>query len=479
VRILYVDIDSLRPDHLGCYGYHRDTSPTIDRLADEGVRFDNCYASDVPCGPSRTALFSGRFGTHTGVVGHNGTTGEFRGRGDEAPFNSVGDGQFPSWPGTLRHSADYRTATITPFPTNHDNWHFLDGFEEWRDTNIMPESGQRPADEVADIAEEWLDDHGCEENWFLHVNFWDPHRPYDTPESFDDPFADDPPPEWPTQSVLNSQNESDCQVGARRMELQDVAFGPRAPDALRTRKQYREWIDGYDTGIRFADHQLGRLLESLEQQGVADDTLVIVSADHGENHGELNVYGTHVTADEVTCHVPLIVSGPGVEPGLDEELHYQLDLAPTITELADGDVPTGWDGRSFVEALTGGDATGRDYVVCTTGWLTTSRCVRWDDWFLIELYDTGVLDDDIDPLLLFDVATDPHQTENLAAERPAVVDAGKARLHDWERTVGGQAARGEAGGIGSTGDGIVDPVLAHLRESGGDAAASATAHHEP
>jgi arylsulfatase A-like enzyme len=72
VRILYIDIDTLRADHLGCYGYHRDTSPNIDELARQGVRFDDCYASDAPCLPSRTALWSGRFDFHTGVVNRGG-----------------------------------------------------------------------------------------------------------------------------------------------------------------------------------------------------------------------------------------------------------------------------------------------------------------------------------------------------------------------------------------------------------------------
>ena len=65
MRILYVDIDSLRADHLGCYGYHRATSPNIDQIAGRGLRFDNCYVSDAPCLPSRTAMFGGRFGTST------------------------------------------------------------------------------------------------------------------------------------------------------------------------------------------------------------------------------------------------------------------------------------------------------------------------------------------------------------------------------------------------------------------------------
>ena len=68
MRILYVDVDSLRPDHLGCYGYHRPTSPVIDGIAREGVRFTNYFASDSPCVPSRAALFSGRPGIRNGIV---------------------------------------------------------------------------------------------------------------------------------------------------------------------------------------------------------------------------------------------------------------------------------------------------------------------------------------------------------------------------------------------------------------------------
>ena len=76
MRILYIDVDSLRPDHLGCYGYHRNPSPTIDALALEGVRFKNVYVSDAPCLPSRTALWSGRCGFRTGVVGHGGSAAQ-------------------------------------------------------------------------------------------------------------------------------------------------------------------------------------------------------------------------------------------------------------------------------------------------------------------------------------------------------------------------------------------------------------------
>ena len=72
MRILYVDIDTLRPDHLGCYGYPRATSTNIDKVAEDSVRFTDVYCSDAPCLPSRAAMMTGRFGIHTGCVGHGG-----------------------------------------------------------------------------------------------------------------------------------------------------------------------------------------------------------------------------------------------------------------------------------------------------------------------------------------------------------------------------------------------------------------------
>lgn len=244
-RILYVDVDSLRPDHLGCYGYHRDTSPTIDRLAADGRRFENYYASDAPCLPSRTALFSGRFGVHTGVVNHGGLTANPRSLGARRRFRTSGG--FRSLPEALRQ-AGLATATISPFPSRHSAWHVLDGFETWEDTGGYGEEG---ADEIAPVAERWLAEHAAEEGWFLHVNFWDPHVPYDVPEEYGNPFADDPAPDWPDEATIREHYGSYGPHSAR--DLLDFGANPerpREPAAIGSRADFETYVDGYDVGVR-------------------------------------------------------------------------------------------------------------------------------------------------------------------------------------------------------------------------------------
>src|SRR5690606_34298686 len=131
MRILLIDIDSLRADHLGCYGYARPTSPNIDALAAEGVRFERCYISDAPCLPSRTAWASGRFGIHNGVVAHGGTRAE--------PFNTSRDRMQDPEPKYLHwfqalERAGYHTASISPFADRHAAWWYVAGLREWQNT---------------------------------------------------------------------------------------------------------------------------------------------------------------------------------------------------------------------------------------------------------------------------------------------------------------------------------------------------------
>lgn len=455
MNILYVDIDSLRRDHLGCYGYHRDTSPVIDALAREGLRFDNVYVSDVPCHPSRTALWSGRHGMRTGVVGHGGTACEPFREGPERAW--AGTFYEEGWMRALR-DLGYHTTTVSSFGERHGCWHWYAGFNEI----INPgKAGMESAEEVTGLALDWLRRNGAAKKWFLHVNLWDPHTPYRAPESFGEPFAADPVPAWMTPEVF-----ARCHVGYGPHSPQepsgyDVKPGgsgwPRMPAPIDTMDEVKAWFDGYDTGIRYADTHVGLIVEELKRQGLFDETIIVIGADHGENLGELNVWGDHQTADEYTCNVPLVIRWPGAGlAGVDEGLHYHFDWAATLVDLLGGEVPAVWDGASFRKGLETGGDSGRDFLVLSQGAWAAQRAVRFRhggaDWLMLRTYHDG--HKDFGPRALFNLSEDPHEQHDLAAARPEVLDHANRLLEDWRTEMARRA------------DSDVDPLVTVMREGG-------------
>lgn len=426
MRILYIDIDSQRPDHLGCYGYHRKTSPNIDRIAAQGTRFDNYYVSDAPCLPSRTAMWSGRFGIHNGVINHGGVASDPFVEGAGRAFRSTLGRT--NWMWLLRQQG-LRTVTVSPFGERHSAWHWYAGFSEIYNTGG---GGLERADEIAPVALDWIRKHARDEKWFLHVNFWDPHTPYRTPDNFGDPFKDEPLPAWLTEEVRQQHWESFGPHSAQEVQgFDDVAYHgdkyPKQPVRADSMAEVRKMFDGYDAGVLYADQHIGQVLNALADQNVLDETAIVISADHGENLGELNIYGDHQTADQITCRVPLVVKWPGFsQPGqVDNALHYHTDFAATTIELVGGKVPENWDGRSFMK----GPGLGRQYLVLSQGAWSCQRAVRFEDYIAIRSYHDGY--HPFAPVMLFNLRDDPHEQHNIEPERIDLYRKALALLEDW------------------------------------------------
>ena len=454
MRILYLDLDTLRPDHLSCYGYHRNTSPNIDRIAAEGTRFENVYVSAAPCLPSRASMFTGQFGIHTGVVGHGGTAADIWPVGPRRAFNTIN--QRPGLIYAIRRTGIY-PVSVSPFAERHSAWWFCAG---WHEMYNPGKRGHETADEVSRYALDWIKRNAKKDNWLLHVNFWDPHTPYRTPEEFGNPFADDPPPAWLTEEIRQRHWEGYSPRSAREptgrygqaVENWCRRF-PRIPAQIASLEEYKRWIDGYDCGIRYADEHCGRILEALADAGVLDETIVIITSDHGENQGELNVYGDHHTADHITSRVPMILRVPGIPGGrVDTALHYQTDVGATLVELLGGEVPAHWDGQSFADAFRAGRSAGRDYVVFSQNCWACQRSVRWDDYIFIRTYHTGLKE--LPARMTFNVVEDPHELSDLTDERPDLADHGQALIEQW------------TGQMLSTSATNIDPMWTVIREGG-------------
>ncbi|MDQ1913841.1 sulfatase [Paenibacillus sp. GD4] len=435
MRILFLDLDSTSPDHLGCYGYQRNTSPNIDRIAAEGVRFTNYYTSDAPCAPSRTALMSGKFGINNGLVGHGGTAGDMKpeGRERELMGKLTRGGSLPSY---LNLVGNLNTVLISPFPQRHSTFHFYAGFNEIMNTGGY---GNESAEEVTPTALDWIERNASKDDWFLYINYWDPHTPYRAPAEFGNPFENDPLPEWLTEEVLerhkklagsHSVHELNIDYREKTYTNSTSPVFPRYPGDIMNMDDMRRMIDGYDCGIRYMDEHLGRLFAALEKQGVMEDLIILISADHGENMGQLGIYGEHATADQGTCRIPMIIRWPGMKQGIvDEGLHYHLDLLPTFAEMFGGPAAPEWSGSSYAQALKEGTNCGHDYLVVSQCAHVAQRSVRFGDWIYIRTYHDGfhLFDEE----MLFNLKEDPKEQNNVAAEYPQVCREAVYYLNQW------------------------------------------------
>lgn len=427
MRILMLDLDTLRPDHLGCYGYKRDTSPAIDSIAEDSMRFENYYCSNAPCLPSRAALTTGLFGIHTGAINHGDTTADIRLFGNGRGFQDqcLTGGLFYSF-----RNAGLHTATVSSFAERHSSYWFNAGFNEVINCGGC---GGEGAEVVFPLAMDWLERNADKDDWFLHVNMWDPHTPYRAPAEFGNPFEKDPLPEWFNEDVLKEHLAHVGPHSINEIGMYGDYTNPELPRQLgkaASLDEIKQVIDGYDCGIRYMDGFINQILEFLKSKGLYEDMAVIVTSDHGENLGELGLYSEHGTADLITTRVPMLIKWPGKKTGEERGLHYNVDLLPTMAELF-GQPDPQRDGRSYAETLNTGADTGRDYLVLSQCSHVCQRAVRFDDYIYIRTYHDGF---HLFPTeMLFNIAEDFHEQHNLAEERTDLCGRACRYLEDWHQ----------------------------------------------
>ncbi len=428
MRYIFLDLDTLRADHLGCYGYHRNTSPNIDKIAEESTKFTNYYTANAPCLPQRSSLVTGQFGIRHGCVDHGGkyasiipsTTREFK-----HPLEYEG-----LW-GIWRHSG-YRTVTISPFITRHSSWHWGTGFDEIYCTQGT-EGACPPAEKAIPIMEKWLSENGESDNWMLHINLWDAHTPYQTPEDYPNYFESDPLPDWITEDLIEEHKKLAGPHCIQEISMYSDAEDPRypkQPGRVDTMEDMKKLFDGYDLGIRYMDDVIGRIIEILQKQGVYDDTAIIITSDHGENMGELGIYSEHATADHITCRLPLIIKHPDMQKNTTVDgLYYNIDLVPTMAEILDYDRKGDWDGKSFAPVLKSGIDEGYEALVLSQMSHVCQRSVRFDDYIYIRTYHDGY--HFFPKHMLFNIKEDPHEQHNLAETHSDLILKAESLLFAW------------------------------------------------
>ncbi|MFF3123809.1 sulfatase [Streptomyces sp. NPDC057908] len=441
MRIIYLDVDTLRADHTTPYGYHRPTTPNLQKLADKSVVFDRYYCSDSPCLPSRAALTSGQFGITNGVIGHYGEAAQFR--------LESGHGPEPDRPllGQRLQVGGYYTAAVSVFAERHRAYFFHGNFRE--SIRATPNWGDEDAKDINRAAIDWLTRHADEDDWYLHLTYWEPHTNYTQPVEYTEKMAASGPVQaWPDEETIAAHREI---YGPRSaLDLNHSMWGGTGkspvphnmPDAITSRADFEHLINGFDGAVHYWDHHLGQLLDALEELGIADETAIIVSADHGESLGENGMYAEHGLANEPTHRLPLVVHWPGLTDDLpdsarhNDALLYNIDLAPTLCDLLGMETPAAWQGESFAEAVRGRPIPSRDYLVLGHGAMTYQRSVRTRDHLYTRTYHPGTFRAEWEQL--YHVTEDPHLTRNLIDDEPERAALMRSHLAEWWNTYAGR-----------------------------------------
>lgn len=366
--LLYV-IDTLRADHLSCYGYQRDTTPRMDEMAKRGTRFVNAYAMASSTPPSVTSLFASRHPS------------ELRGRLDpKGPSHTTLAEVF--------QAAGWATAGFQANLLLRKPLGYARGFDHYelpsrRVPALEPGKQLKPvrAEALHERVLRWLRARP-QKPFFMWVQSMDVHE-YDPVPPFAGRYTN------PTGATTTTTRPED-------LGNPFLLLGRFTPDY-------------YDETVAYADFHLGRLLDEMQSMGILKDTIVIITADHGEPLGEHGVYFHGLNVYEEVIHVPLIVLLPWDPAAREiERLTSFVDLAPTIVDLAGLDAPPGWEGHTLLEPP-------REKRTIAVG-ATEGMRNKVPSWFLRTGQWKVVMDRE--KTELFDLPTDPDEMTDVSKQHP-------------------------------------------------------------
>jgi len=433
LNILFYISDQHRWDTLGAYGNPVIKTPNMDRLADQGIRFDNMFSQFPLCGPSRACFSTGQYpqthlaqfnglpvpmenprltrtllehGRHTGTIGII----------DLEPRR----GKYGCWEKYLYHGSHYPEWARRRGAKDPGEWRKirkktpLVGAGPAHDFGRIEMTDEQHfsrwvADTAIDLLDEWKD-----EPFYMWVGERLPHPPYYVPAPYDTMYD-------PEEVIMPPSVSS---------ERQDYGL-------------LRQATAAYYGMVTYVDHQFGRILDRVDELGLAENTIVIYASDHGNCLGHHDLFGKMTLYDD-DARLPFIMRYPGQPKAgiVVDELCEQIDFAPTVLDMCGIPAPLAMQGRSMVPVIEGRQK-GRDAVFAFES--NRRQMVRTKEWKLIHTRPES-------ESLLFDLTEDPHETFNLYGKPEyAQVEADmKNRLLSWHletpnRTVPNTFARGEEG----------------------------------
>ncbi len=412
LNLLLITVDTLRPDHLGCYGHEGIRTPVIDGLATSGILFENACSSIPITLPSHASImtglyppthgirFNGAFALADSIVtlaevlqddGYStaavvasyaldsefGLDQGFSSYDDSYPSGNILKFKYPElWPSLARLLLSRVLASVLPL-------------------DLFFSEPQRRANKVTGAGLNWLENHSGD-RFFLWLHYFDPHSPYDPPEN-----------EGP---------------GLPDTSVPDNSLVSRAPP-------YRYWWGElesleeiyrlYDGEIEYSDRWIGRIVDELERVGIREKTLIVFAADHGESLWEHGLAGHGYSVYDSELKVPLIISLPGVLPAgsrVDKQVEL-IDLFPTILDILGVPRPQLLQGRNIVNMTDQEDPDGGRVAYSETLWpqkpQDRKKGLRTAGW-------KYVADPSGGHVALYHLTTDPHELHDLHEQEPDI-----------------------------------------------------------
>jgi arylsulfatase A-like enzyme len=433
-NIVLITIDTLRADHLSAWGYARPTSPAIDRLAAEGVRFDQATVQWPKTTPSFASIFTSTYARDNGIVR---TAGQ--------PISC----QFLTFPEVLKKQG-YATYAVVANAAVGSEFFFNQGFDEYIETWKLPHGadGADPnrAEAVTNLAIGLLDKlQKTGKPYFLWVHYLDPHFPYEPPPGARDKFQND------------AHFDPSVKIQISDKPKQQM-FGIGSEHMLAGHTDLAFYIARYDAEIAYTDSQVGRLLDAMKKRSMLTKTLTAFTADHGESLGDHGYFFDHGRFSFQTClHVPLVLHYPGVlTPRVDKQPAELIDLAPTLLEAAGVPLAKGaWmQGRTLTPRMRGQGATqtaehGDDNAAAVLDhpglafseagweghnkWQKVVRDARFKLVFAQTRPEQRFIGGEGVRFTLFDLLNDPGETVNVIDRFPQEAERLKKELWRWEK----------------------------------------------
>lgn len=403
-NVVLIEICSLRYDHLGCTGYDRPTSPTIDALASAGVLFGNCISQSSWTKPSTASILTG-LGPNVHGLTEPYSVSEITAEGF-MPTRALSPDVV-----TIAEALKLGGYQTAGFVANVNAWPVFgvsQGFDHY--DYAYPRAGHALVHRLGD----WLRGSDPKKPFFAFMLFFDVHHAYDPPYAFYESLSRD-------ENQVSVFDYPSYRAGTNFPFLYSIRSRPD-PDKIQP-GQLEQWVDLYDGAVRTVDHAVEEVVEELVAQHLDHNTAILVVADHGDSLGEHNRSGHGNSLYQELVHVPLVMYLPGIRGGqVVDRLVRSIDIYPTVCEYCGVPVDAHVQGRSLLSMLKGKEkSSGATIALSSMG--NNRNAIQDGRWKLVRY---GKME-------LFDLESDPGETRDLSTRQPVEFDTWRMKLAEAVR----------------------------------------------